>query len=87
MESEGGEANRYREGTKVRLSRICGHLDGNNTACPGGALYAQLGAIRSRTEEMGRGVSAITLRADTTELIYPETAISLAGTCDSPDRR
>ena len=87
VESEGGSANRYREGTMVRLARISGHLDGNATACPGGALYDQLGAIRRRTAEMGgRGVSAITLRADSTELVYPDTVVSVAGTLRFPGK-
>lgn len=78
--SEGGSANRYREGTRVRLFRICGHQDGNATACPGAALYDQLPAIRRRADELTRAVNSLTLRADRTEIVYPDTTVALAGT-------
>jgi len=84
--SEGGEANRYREGTQVRLYRICGHQDGNATACPGAALYDQLPAIRRRTDELTRSLSSLTLRADRTAIVYPDTAVTLTGTLRFADR-
>ena len=45
--SAGGETNRYPEGTPVTFQRISGHRDGNNTSCPGDALYAQLDQLRA----------------------------------------
>jgi hypothetical protein len=36
----------------VRLQRISGHRDGDSTACPGNALYAQLPALRARAAEL-----------------------------------
>ena len=47
LTSAGGASNRWSAGTRVALNRISGHRDGNNTACPGNALYAQLPALRS----------------------------------------
>jgi hypothetical protein len=46
VESAGGDVNRYPEGTPVTFERISGHRDGDNTGCPGGALYGQLPALR-----------------------------------------
>jgi len=44
--SGGGSLNRYVAGKRVRFARISGHRDGDATACPGSALYAQLPEIR-----------------------------------------
>jgi hypothetical protein len=45
--SAGGETNRYPAGTPHTFERISGHRDGNNTSCPGDALYAQLADLRT----------------------------------------
>jgi hypothetical protein len=60
--SAGGQSNRYGAGTPVTLDRISGHRDGNETACPGAALYAQLPDLRGRVGNVqpvggGGGVS------------------------------
>jgi hypothetical protein len=52
--SEGGPLNRFPAGRAVRLQRISGHRDGDSTACPGDALYAQLPALRARAAELAR---------------------------------
>jgi hypothetical protein len=44
--SAGGATNRFPAGTTTTLNRISGHRDGNNTECPGSALYAQLPELR-----------------------------------------
>ena len=46
--SAGGDSNRWAAGTPVTLNRISGHRDGNNTSCPGDALYSQLLDLRNR---------------------------------------
>jgi hypothetical protein len=46
--SAGGDSNRWAAGTVVTMNRISGHRDGNNTSCPGSALYAQLPELRRR---------------------------------------
>ncbi|WP_372733873.1 N-acetylmuramoyl-L-alanine amidase [Nocardioides sp.] len=43
-------SDRYAAGQKVKLPVIDGHRDTNDTACPGGNVYAQLGAIRRRAQ-------------------------------------
>jgi N-acetylmuramoyl-L-alanine amidase len=48
LTSAGGSSNRYPRGREVEFDRVSGHRDGNNTACPGDALYAQLPDLRSR---------------------------------------
>jgi hypothetical protein len=63
VNSLGGETNRYASGTPVTFQRISGHRDGNNTSCPGSALYAQLDQIRVlATQYAGTGLSVIAPR-------------------------
>jgi N-acetylmuramoyl-L-alanine amidase len=50
LTSAGGSASRYPAGTRVRLERVIGHRDTGQTACPGDALYGQLGEIRAMVE-------------------------------------
>lgn len=50
--SGGGSLNRYSSGTPVTFERIAGHRDGDNTSCPGDALYAQLPDIRARVGDV-----------------------------------
>ena len=51
--SAGGSTNRYPAGTPVTIDRISGHRDGNQTACPGTALYNQLPDLRARVGAVG----------------------------------
>ncbi|MEA2302930.1 MAG: hypothetical protein QOH43_210 [Solirubrobacteraceae bacterium] len=46
--SGGGSQNRWRKGATVSFYRIAGHRDGCLTTCPGGALYGQIGDLRTR---------------------------------------
>jgi N-acetylmuramoyl-L-alanine amidase len=55
VRSAGGSTNRYKAGKRVRSKRITGHLKLNLTACPGGALKAQLKEIRTRATEIVAG--------------------------------
>jgi N-acetylmuramoyl-L-alanine amidase len=55
VRSAGGSSNRYKAGKRVRSKRITGHLKLNLTACPGGALKAQLKEIRARAAEIVAG--------------------------------
>jgi hypothetical protein len=45
----------------VRINRISGHRDVDQTACPGSALYAQLPALRKRVRKLEGATSALTL--------------------------
>ena len=51
LESAGGSASRYPAGRRVRFHTVSGHRDGDSTACPGNALYAQLPELRSRAAQ------------------------------------
>ncbi|MEX2194949.1 MAG: peptidoglycan recognition protein [Thermoleophilaceae bacterium] len=51
LESAGGSANRYPAGEHVRFNTVSGHRDGDSTACPGSALYAQLPELRRRAAQ------------------------------------
>ncbi|MFI5935315.1 N-acetylmuramoyl-L-alanine amidase [Actinoplanes sp. NPDC051494] len=45
--TEGVSDGKFPKGTVVTFQRVSGHRDAVNTACPGNALYAQLGTIRN----------------------------------------
>jgi N-acetylmuramoyl-L-alanine amidase len=66
--STGGPLNRYSAGTPVRLLRISGHRDGDQTECPGQALFGQLPALRARAGQLafasGLGLSVAPRRVD-----------------------
>ncbi|MCW2954190.1 MAG: N-acetylmuramoyl-L-alanine amidase family 2, partial [Conexibacter sp.] len=53
--SAGGPLNSHPSGEAVRLQRISGHRDGDDTDCPGDALYAQLPRLRALTAAIGVG--------------------------------
>jgi hypothetical protein len=89
LESAGGASNRFPSGTQHTYERISGHRDGNETACPGNQLYAQLPHLRSLADGKAPDVipapqsvagpgSKLTLRASRRALSYPEPA-QLAG--------
>ena len=89
--SAGGDSNRFSAGTTVALNRISGHRDGNNTSCPGSALYAQLPDLRRRVGSLqpsqpvattpgGTGQAATRLVATPPTIVaYPRPA-RVAGT-------
>ena len=72
--SGGGETNRYAYGRPVTFERISGHRDGNNTTCPGDALYAQLPDLRARVAALAGPVSRLTLEAAATSVRHPAPA-------------
>jgi hypothetical protein len=72
--SAGGASNRYASGRAVTFERISGHRDGNETACPGEALYAQLEDLRARAAGRSGPVSRLTLSAAAARVRYPTPA-------------
>jgi hypothetical protein len=85
--STGGPLNRYGAGTPVRLRRISGHRDGDETECPGGALYRQLPALRARAGQLvGRFAQATGLALEVTprRVGYLEPT-TVSGTLRQPD--
>jgi hypothetical protein len=59
--SQGGASNRYRSGRPILFNRVNGHRDGDQTSCPGDALYRQLPALRTRANGYAGPVSGITV--------------------------
>jgi hypothetical protein len=57
LASGGGSVNRYPHGAQVTFERISGHRDGDKTACPGNALYAQLPQLRRRARALAGPVA------------------------------
>jgi hypothetical protein len=76
LTSRGGSSNRYRAGTPVTLERISGHRDGDNTSCPGDALYAQLPDLRARVGGVipGQARTRLELALEPAKIAYPAEA-------------
>jgi len=76
--SGGGKTNRYPSGRSVVFERVSGHRDGCSTACPGDALYAQLGAIRDRAARVSPAVASVarlSVVAVTPRVVYGSDAV------------
>jgi hypothetical protein len=86
LTSAGGASNRYPAGRQVRFNRISGHRDGNQTSCPGGALYAQLPELRRQVGDVqptGAATNATRLGVRRSKVVtYPRPA-RVAGTLRS----
>jgi hypothetical protein len=76
--SAGGPLNRFPAGRRVLLERISGHRDGDATACPGEALYAQLPALRARAGELAAATGlSLTVDPRRVDQLEPATASGL----------
>jgi hypothetical protein len=85
--SGGGSLNRYSSGTPVAMQRISGHRDGDSTACPGDALYAQLPELRRRAAGLAGPIVAhgeISLQTSADAVAYGADAV-FKGTVIRPD--
>jgi hypothetical protein len=85
--SGGGSLNRYPSGTPVALQRISGHRDGDATACPGDALYAQLPELRRRAAALAGPIAArgeVSLQPSAAAIEYGADAV-FTGTVIRPD--
>src|SRR3954452_22875684 len=89
----GGDVNKYPAGREIVFDRIAGHRDGDKTACPGDALYAQLPALRDRAAARQRamggprpqgGLPRLTLAAASTRVALPAEA-QVSGALVGPD--
>jgi hypothetical protein len=79
LTSGGGSLNRYKAGTPVTMDRISGHRDGDNTACPGDSLYAQLPDLRARVgnvqpEQPALSRTRLEVTLTPRAVVYPEQA-------------
>ncbi|HMJ36821.1 MAG TPA: N-acetylmuramoyl-L-alanine amidase [Baekduia sp.] len=88
LTSGGGSLNRYKSGTAVTLERICGHRDGDATACPGTALYDQLPDLRRRAAAIAPSVPVasvdVTMAAPAAAILYGD-ALELRGALKRAD--
>lgn len=89
LESAGGAANRYERGRRVRFHTVSGHRDGDHTACPGNALYAQLPDLRRRAAQFDYPLGAAlgpepTLDPGRGAIAY-RGRLTLAGTTPRPN--
>jgi hypothetical protein len=59
--SAGGSSTGYAAGTKVRVNRISGHRDVDQTSCPGNALYRKLPALRRTVKKREGAISGLSI--------------------------
>ena len=75
---DGASYTPYAPGAHVSLPRIAGHRDGDQTSCPGDALYARLPALRPRVAQLAGTPARLTITAPVAAVI-PGTALTVAG--------
>jgi N-acetylmuramoyl-L-alanine amidase-like protein len=78
VDPSGAGFTRFAPGQRVSLPRVAGHRDGDQTACPGNALYARLPSIRSRVAGLAGARAGLTLLAQPPQLTPGET-VTLSG--------
>jgi len=61
--ADGAPYTAFVPGSHVSLPRIAGHRDGDQTSCPGDALYARLPAIRPRAAALAGSPARLTIAA------------------------
>jgi hypothetical protein len=81
--SSGGETNRYPAGTPHTFERISGHRDGNNTSCPGDALYGQLDALRALATKYAGPATGLSIYA--TAQVRGLKPVDVSGSLRFPD--
>lgn len=63
VSADGAPYTAFAPGSHVLLPRIAGHRDGDQTSCPGDALYARLPAIRPRVAALAGSPARLTIAA------------------------
>lgn len=63
VSADGAPYTSFAPGSRVSLPRIAGHRDGDQTSCPGDALYARLPAIRPRAAALAGSPARLTIAA------------------------
>ena len=76
--ADGAAYTPYAPGAFVSLPRIAGHRDGDQTSCPGDALYARLPAIRPRVAALAGAPARLTIAALLAP-VAPGAPITVAG--------
>jgi hypothetical protein len=78
VDPAGAGFTRFAPHTLVSLPRVAGHRDGDQTACPGNALYARLPSLRPRVARLAGAPARLTLLAQPQELT-PGATVTLSG--------
>lgn len=78
VDPSGAGFTRFAPGALVSLPRVAGHRDGDQTACPGNALYARLPSIRPRVARLAGTPARLTMTAQPLELT-PGGTVTLSG--------
>jgi hypothetical protein len=78
VDPAGAGFTRYAPGTLVSLPRVAGHRDGDQTVCPGNALYARLPSIRPRVAQLAGMPARLTLLAEP-QVLTPGATVTLSG--------
>jgi N-acetylmuramoyl-L-alanine amidase len=63
VSADGAPYTAYAPGSHVSLPRIAGHRDGDQTSCPGDALYARLPALRPRVDALTGSPARLSIAA------------------------
>jgi hypothetical protein len=83
VEPDGAGFTRFAPNELVSLPRVAGHRDGDQTACPGSALYARLPSIRPRVARLAGTPAKLTMTAQPFELM-PGGTVTLSGRLTLP---
>ena len=83
VDPDGAEFTRFAPNELVSLPRVAGHRDGDQTACPGSALYARLPSIRPRVARLAGTPARVTITAQPPELTAGGT-VTLSGRLTLP---
>jgi N-acetylmuramoyl-L-alanine amidase len=78
VDPSGARFTRFAPNELVPLPRVAGHRDGDQTACPGTALYARLPSIRPRVARLAGTPAKLTLTAEPQEPT-PGATVTLSG--------
>jgi hypothetical protein len=68
----------YAPGSHVSLPRIAGHRDGDQTSCPGDALYARLPSVRPRVAALTGSALRLSIAAPVPP-VSPGTSVTVTG--------
>ncbi|MBV9414108.1 MAG: N-acetylmuramoyl-L-alanine amidase, partial [Solirubrobacterales bacterium] len=78
VSTDGAPYTAFAPGSHVSLPRIAGHRDGDQTSCPGDALYAQLPLVRSQVAQLVGTPTRLTIAAPVAPA-SPATPVSVTG--------
>jgi hypothetical protein len=83
VDPDGAGFTRFAPNELVSLPRVAGHRDGDQTACPGSALYARLPSIRPRVARLAGTPARVTITGQPLELT-PGGTVTLSGRLTLP---